>query len=59
MNKETHNVLETLKWISRGPSMYVIKYSLYLINGIHFNIKERDNIRTTQNSSVTIIAKTM
>ena len=59
MNKATHNVSETLKWISHSPSMNVIKYSSNLVNGIHFNTKECDNIRTTQNSGVCIIAKTM
>ena len=59
MNKATHNVTEILKWISRDPSMNLIKYSSYLVDGIHFNTKECENIRTTQNSGVSIIAKTM
>ena len=59
MNKVTHNVLETLKWISCGPSMNVIKYSSYVVNGIHFNTKECDNIRTIQNNGISIIAKTI
>ena len=59
MNNATHDVSEQLKWISHGPSMNVIKYSSYIVNGIHFNTKERDNVRTTQNSGVSIIAKTM
>ena len=59
MNKETHDVSKTLKWISRGPSMNVIKYFPYLVNGIHFKTKEHDDIRTTQNSGVSIIAKTI
>ena len=59
MNKATEDVSETLKWISHGLSMNMIKYSSYLINGIYFNTKECDNIRTIQNNSVSIIAKTM
>ena len=59
MNKATHNVSEILKWISCGLSMNVIKYSSYLVNGIHFNTKERDKIITTQNSDVSVITKTI
>ena len=57
MNKAIHNVSKILKWISRGPPMNVIKYSSYLVKIIHFNTKKRDNIKTTQNSGVSIIAK--
>ena len=59
MNKATHDVSEQLKCISRGPSMNVIKYSLYIVNGIHFNTEECDNVKTIQNSGVSIIAKAM
>ena len=59
MNKATHDISKTLKWISRGPSMNVIKYSSYFVNGVYFNTKEHDNIRITQNTGVSIIAKTM
>ena len=37
----------------------LIKYSSYLVNGIYFNTKERDNTIITQYSRVSIIAKTM
>ena len=59
MTKAIHNVSKTLKWISRGPSMNVIEYSSYLVNGIHFNTKECDSLKTTQSNGVSIIAKTM
>ena len=59
MDNATHNVSNTLKWISRGPSLDVIKYSGYLISGIQFSTMDRNNMRTTQNSGVRIMAKTM
>ena len=59
MDKATHNVSDTLKWISRGPLLDVIKYSSYVISGIQFSTRDRDNTRTTQNSGVSIVAKTM
>ena len=45
--------------LSFGPSRHVIKHSGYIINGIHFSTKDRDSRRTTQNSGVSIIAKTL
>ena len=59
MNKAIHNVSDTLKWISRGPSLDVIKYQAYQVNSVHFSTRDRDNIRTTQNSGVSIVAKTI
>ena len=59
MNQATHNVSDTLKWISRGPSLDVIKYQAYQVNSVHFSTRDRDNIRTTQNSGVSIVVKTI
>ena len=59
MRSDDNNISSTLRALSYGPSVHVIKYSGYVINGIHFDIEERDNNRTTQNSGVSIIAKTM
>ena len=50
---------DVLVSISRGPSPLVIKHSAYLINGLQFNTEARDSIRTTQNSGVSLVAKTM
>ena len=35
MDKTTHNVSDTLKWISRGPSLDVIKYHTYQVNSVY------------------------
>ncbi|KAL6335840.1 hypothetical protein AAG906_040561 [Vitis piasezkii] len=52
-------ISETLKWIAHGPSHYVSKYHGYVINGCRYHTKERDDLRTTQNSGVSIVASTM
>lgn len=48
-----------LKWMAHGPSKSVLKYQSYLINGVTYNTKERDNLRVVQNSGVSLVAKTM
>ncbi|XP_073057309.1 uncharacterized protein [Primulina eburnea] len=55
----THQVSERLKWIARGPSKQVLKYSGYLIDGVTYTTKERDDVRVVQNSGVSLVAKTM
>ena len=57
IDKATHNVSDTLKWISRRPSLDVIKYYAYQVNNVHFSTRDRDNIRTTQNNGVSINTK--
>ena len=52
-------IFETLKWIAHGPSHYVSKYHGYVINGCQYHSKERDDLRATQNSGVSIVASTM
>lgn len=48
-----------MKWIARGPSKHVLKYSSYLIDGVTYSTKERDVIRVVQNSGVSLVAKIM
>ncbi|RVW14758.1 hypothetical protein CK203_091040 [Vitis vinifera] len=52
-------ISETIKWIAHGPSHYVSKYHGYVINGCRYHTKERDDLRATQNSGVSIVASTM
>ncbi|RVW21359.1 hypothetical protein CK203_106323 [Vitis vinifera] len=52
-------ISKILKWIAYGPSHYVFKYHGYVINGCHYHTKERDDLRVTQNSGVSIVATTM
>ncbi|XP_073120666.1 uncharacterized protein [Henckelia pumila] len=59
IDHSTHQISERLKWISRGPRKKVLKYSGYLIDGVTYATKERDDVRVTQNSGVSLVAKTM
>ena len=52
-------ISETFKWIAHGPSHYVFKYHGYVINGCHYHTKDRDDLRATENSGVSIVAITM
>ncbi|CAL9005352.1 unnamed protein product [Prunus brigantina] len=57
--EENHGVSENLRWLAAGPNMAVPSYRSYLIKGIQFNIKAQDDVRTTQNSGVYLLAHTM
>ncbi|CAL2229174.1 unnamed protein product [Prunus armeniaca] len=48
-----------LRWLAAGPSMSVPSYRSYLINGVKFNTKAQDDVRTVQNSGVYLLAHTM
>lgn len=48
-----------MRWLSQGPTDLVIKHDGFVINSRRFNTKARDDIRVTQNSGVSIVAKTM
>ncbi|CAL9011652.1 unnamed protein product [Prunus brigantina] len=57
--EDNHGVSENLRWLAAGPNMAVPLYRSYLIKGIKFNIKALDDVRTTQNSGVYLLAHTM
>ncbi|CAL2255934.1 unnamed protein product [Prunus armeniaca] len=60
LNGEKHNgVSENLRWLAAGPSMAVPSYRSYLINGVKFNTKAQDDVRTVQNSGVYLLAHIM
>ncbi|KAI5338450.1 hypothetical protein L3X38_017721 [Prunus dulcis] len=60
LNGEEHNgILENLRWLATYRSMAVPSYMSYLINGIKFNTKAQDDVRTVQNSGVYLLAHTM
>ena len=42
-----------------GPRQQVLTYPRYIINGCHYHIKDRDEVRVNQNSGVSIVASTM
>ncbi|KAI5335989.1 hypothetical protein L3X38_026123 [Prunus dulcis] len=50
---------ENLRWLATGPSMAVPSYRSYLINGVKFNTKAQNDVRTVQNSGVYLLAHTM
>ncbi|KAH6823951.1 hypothetical protein C2S53_016206 [Perilla frutescens var. hirtella] len=41
---------ERLKWMANGPNKTVLTYQSYLVKGVTYHTKERDRLRTTQNS---------
>ncbi|CAL9017844.1 unnamed protein product [Prunus brigantina] len=60
LNGEEHNdVSENLRWLAASLSMAVPSYRSYLINGVKFNTKAQDDVRTVQNSGVYFLAHTM
>ena len=59
LQNPSNKVSEITRWISRGPTPNVIKFSSYLINGTLFNTRERDNNKNTQNSGVSLVAKSV
>ncbi|XP_073131634.1 uncharacterized protein [Henckelia pumila] len=59
VGNSTFQISKRLKWIARGPSNQVLKYSSYLIDGVTYHTKERDDTRAVQNSGVSLVAKTM
>ncbi|BBN69335.1 hypothetical protein Prudu_890S000200, partial [Prunus dulcis] len=59
LEEDNHGVSENLRWLAAGPNMAVPLYRSYLIKGIKFNIKAQDDVRTTQNSGVYLLAHTM
>ncbi|BBG93682.1 hypothetical protein Prudu_001767 [Prunus dulcis] len=59
LEEDNHGVSENLRWLAAGPNMAVPLYRSYLIKGIKFNIKAQDDVRTTQNSGIYLLAHTM
>ncbi|VVA38090.1 PREDICTED: transposase, partial [Prunus dulcis] len=59
LEEDNNGVSENLRWLAAGPNMAVPLYRNYLIKGIKFNIKAQDDVRTTQNSGVYLLAQTM
>ncbi|KAI5343170.1 hypothetical protein L3X38_011046 [Prunus dulcis] len=59
LEEDNNGVPENLRWLAAGPNMAVPLYRSYLIKGIKFNIKAQDDVRTTQNSGVYLLAQTM
>ncbi|XP_062089101.1 uncharacterized protein LOC133795662 [Humulus lupulus] len=58
LRNPSNNVSDIIKWIFRGPSLNVTKFSSYMVNCTKFTTMERDKNRNTQNSGVSLIATT-
>lgn len=56
--KPENKVSSALNWISKGPLAHVLKYSTFIVNGHRFSTNARDASRVTQNSGVTLLART-
>ena len=44
---DNETIFETLRWIAHGPTHYASKYHGYVINGCHYNMKDRDQLQVT------------
>ncbi|KAL6226022.1 hypothetical protein ACLB2K_004869 [Fragaria x ananassa] len=56
---KSDKVSQTLRWMAAGPKNQVPTYAAYHVNGVDYNTKERDGVRSFQNSSVTLLANAM
>ncbi|XP_024195897.1 uncharacterized protein LOC112199069 [Rosa chinensis] len=54
-----NDISETLRWIADGPNPDVPTFCSYMVNGVHFNTKERDDVRKVQNSGVSLHARAL
>ncbi|KAL6195847.1 hypothetical protein ACLB2K_031464 [Fragaria x ananassa] len=52
-------VSETIRWMSVRPNNVEATFSGYKVNGVEFYAKQRDNIRSMQNSGVSLVADVM
>nr|XP_027186151.1 uncharacterized protein LOC101506602 [Cicer arietinum] len=56
--QKSSEVTHELRWLSRGPSEVVRRYTGYAINGFRFHTKKRERFLKTQNSGVVVKTKT-
>ncbi|XP_062005957.1 uncharacterized protein LOC133723145 [Rosa rugosa] len=47
-----NDISDSLRWIADGVNSDVPTFSSYMVNGVHFNTKERDDVTKVQNSGV-------
>ena len=47
---------EQLQWLARGPSITIVQYQGYEINGYTFYTRAQDQKSTNQNSGVRVVA---
>jgi hypothetical protein len=54
-----NTISSSLRWIAHGSRPDVATYCGYVVNGIRYHTKKRDDIRNVQNSGVMLIANTL
>ena len=52
-------ISETIRWLAGKPSYSVLTYEGYVVDGVRYHTKERDNARVVQNSGVSLVARTV
>ncbi|XP_021984396.2 uncharacterized protein LOC110880131 isoform X1 [Helianthus annuus] len=53
------DVCDTVRWLAKGPSFAVAKYTGFAINEYRFHTTSRDESKTTQCSGVSLVAHAM
>ncbi|XP_074351755.1 uncharacterized protein LOC141690896 [Apium graveolens] len=59
MRENSEAVSETIRWLAGKPSFSVMMYKGYIIDGVRYHMKKRDNARVVQNSGVSLVARTV
>ena len=59
LNENGQGVSETIRWLAGKPSFTVLTYDGYLVDGVRYFTKERDDARVVQNSGVFLVARTV
>ncbi|KAL6588062.1 hypothetical protein OROMI_001040 [Orobanche minor] len=57
LSEPGHKIPEIVRWLSDKPSNEVPKFVGYKIRGTQYTTKERDDMRSTQNSGVYLVAE--
>lgn len=58
MELESTRAVEHIEWLARGPNKVGRRFKGYIIGGVSFHTKKREDKRKTQNSGVVITTKT-
>ncbi|XP_063939799.1 uncharacterized protein LOC108198202 [Daucus carota subsp. sativus] len=59
MMQNAQGVSETTRWLAGKPSFSVLYYEGYVVNGVKYFTKQRDDARAVQNNGVSVVAKTV
>ncbi|XP_074346873.1 uncharacterized protein LOC141685682 [Apium graveolens] len=62
VNDEIENgviISEMIRWLVCKPSFTVLTFDGYLVDGVRYFTRERDNTRVVQNSGVSLVANTV